>query len=222
MAARRGTTLIEVLVTTGLVFLVVGLAALLLVRTTRATLRGTMRVEMQQQGVLALEKVLAAMRLSCSGGVSVRSGAQPRAVAVCPVSSPTLRSGEPSPLQADGRLRWSSFFQIFYHHEASRQLRFREWPPGSVPASALETSRALPRRLSPARLAEVLSGSASREAVLVSGVTEFNLTYPPGGSDDQYIQPLTLQIVQQREGNTGHGRPEVFTCTRTVFLAEQR
>jgi len=222
MSWRRGMTLIELLTTSALVLLVVGLAALLLVRTTRATLRGTMRVDMQQQGVLALEKMLTCMRRSCSGGISVRSGDQPRAIAVCPISSPTLRSGEPAPLQADGRLRWSSFFQIFYYHEASRQLRFREWPPGSVPASTLETSRAFPRRLSPARLAEVLTGSTPREAVLASGVREFNVTYPPGGSDDMYVQPLTLQIVQQREGNTGHGRPEVFTCTRTVFLAEQR
>lgn len=218
----RGLTFLELLFASGLGLVIAALAGLLLLRTTRATLRGTMRVEMQQQGLLALEKIQASMRRSCAAGISLRSGASPRAIAICPISSPDLRSSEPPPLQADGKLRWSSFFQIFHHHPDRRQLLFREWPPGSEPASSLETSRALPRRLSPNRLAQVLAGSTPREVVLATGVTEFNLLHPPGGSDDLYVQPLTLQLVLQREGNTGHGRPEVFTCTRTIFLPEQR
>ena len=219
---RRAATLMELLFSVGLLALATSLCALLLLRTSRATLRGTMRVDMQQQGVVAMQQILGAMRKSCCAGVTIRSGAAPRAICVCPISQPDLRSGEPAPVQADGVLRWSSFFLIYYYDEGRQQIRHRQWPAGSVLPSALETDRSNPRRLAPDRLAEVLAGTAPRETVLASGVTAFNLTYPPGGSDDLYVQPLTVQIVLERKGNTGHTRPEVFTYTRTVFLAEQR
>ena len=222
MSSRRGTTVLELIITMGILLVVTALGALLLIRTSRATLRGTMRVDMQQQSVVAMQHILGAMRKSCCAGVSIRSGPSPRAICVCPLSQPDLRTGEPVPIQADGVLRWSSFFLIYYYDETRQQIRHREWPPGSVTPTSLETSIANPRRLAPDRLAAVLAGTAPRETVLASGVTAFNLIYPPGGTDDLYVQPLTIQIVSQRQGNTGHAKPEVFTYTRSVFLAEQR
>jgi len=218
----RGVTLMELMFTSAILLVVTSLMALLLVRTSRASLRGVLRVEMQQQAVVAMQHILGAMKKSCCAGISVRSGPAPRAICVCPISQPGLRAGEPAPVQNDGILRWSSFFLIYYHDPTRRQIRHREWPPGSVLPTSLETDRSNPRRLDADRLAEVLAGSASRESVLASGVTAFNLTYPPGGTDELYVQPLTIQIVQQREGNTGHGQPEVFSYSRTIFLAEQR
>lgn len=222
MNPRRGTTLLEMLITTGVLLVVTALGALLLIRTARATLRGTMLVDMQQQSVVAMQQMLEAMRKTSCAGVSIRSGASPRAICVCPISQPELRPGQPAPLQADGGLRWSSFFQIFYYDESLQQIRYREWPPGSVLPTTLETFIAHPRRLAPERLAEVLAGTASREKVLASGVKAFRLTYPPGGTDNLYVQPLTISIISQRQGNTGHSKPEIFTYSRNVFLAEQR
>jgi hypothetical protein len=197
---RAGATVMELLITLGIILIVAAITSLLLLRTTRATIRGTLRVEMQQQGVLAMQRILGDMRKSACTGISLRSGADPRAIGICTLSQPGRRSGEPPP----------------------QQLRYREWPPGSVSATSLETSIANSRRLAPARLAQVLTGSAPRETIVVSGVTDFRLSYPPSGSDDLYIQPLTIQIVQERRGNTGHSQPERFTYTRTIFLPEQR
>ncbi len=220
--ARKGMSLLEMMFTVGVLLVVTSLGALLLIRTTRATLRGTMRVDMQQQAVVAMQHIFTAMRKSSCAGISIRSGPAPRAICVCPISQPELRAGEPAPVQADGVIRWSSFFLIYYYDEARQQIRHREWPIGSVPATALETSIKGPRRLAADRLAEVIAGTAPRESVLASGVTAFNLSYPSGGTDDLYVQPLTVQIVQERKGNTGHSKPETFTCTRSIFLAEQR
>ena len=212
----RGFSQIEMVIATAVVLVVTTLIALFLSVTTRATMRGTLRVEMQQQAVVATQQILTAMRKSTSGGISVRSGTAPRAIAVCPLSQ------DSAPVQGDGTLRWAKFFYIYYLDDSSHQLRLRQWPPGSVAATADEQIISAPRRLLPDRLATVLAGSSPRENVLASGVKEFNLTYPPGGSDDTYVQPLTIQLILQRKGLTGHPEPETFTYTRTIFLPEQR
>lgn len=218
---RRGFTLIELTITAVVLLVVTVLGTLLLLRTTSAGLRGTLRVEMQQQAVTAMQRIIGDMRKSSPAGVSVSSG-DLRAIAICPISQPQLRGGELEPVQEDGRLRWSSFFLIYHHNAPAEQLVYREWPPGSVVATPDETAIVNPRRLSVARLGEVVAGTTPIQQVIASGVTAFNITYPPLGSDELYIQPLTLQLVQRRKGNTGRPEPETFSYTRTVFLAEQR
>lgn len=225
---RRGVTLLELTVSATVLIVVTVLGALLLVRTTNVTLKGTLRVEMQQQAVQALNRIVNDMRKSTAAGISVRSGNPPRAIAICPLSQPELRAGQQPAVQGDGKLRWSSFFLLYWHDGSAARLQYREWPPpgtappGTVVPTPEEIAILGPRRLSPARLAEVLNGAPGREVTVVSGVTAFNLTYPPTGSDEEYVQPLTIQLVQQRRGNTGLRAPETFTYTRTVFLAEQR
>lgn len=219
---RSAFTLLEILIALGILVVVGSLISLLLVRTMRATTRGTLRVEMQQQAVIAMQRILTDLHKSCCAGVTVRSGAAPRALCICPISQPDLRAGEPPPVQGDGQLVWSKFFLIYDYDSAAQQIRYREWPPGSVAATSLETDPGNPRRLTSGRLAQVLAGTGTHLQVVCSGVTSFQLSYPPGGSDDQYVQPLTLEIVQQRRGNTGHSQPETFSYRRSVFLAEQR
>jgi hypothetical protein len=218
---RRAFTLLELTITAVVLLVVTVLSTLLLLRTTSAGLRGTLRVDMQQQAVTAMQRLIGDMRKSSPAGVSVSSG-NPRAIAICPISQPQLRPGELEPVQEDGRLRWSSFFLIYQHNPDTEQLLYREWPPGSVPSSPEETAIVSPRRLSVPRLTQVLAGTTPVQQVVASGVTALNITYPPLGSDELYIQPLTLQLVQRRKGNTGRPEPETFSYTRTVFLAEQR
>jgi type II secretory pathway pseudopilin PulG len=221
---RRAFTLIELTITAVVLLVVTALGALLLARTLKVSTRGTLQAEMQQQAVTALNRLVTDMRKSSAAGISVRSGAAPKAIAICPLSSAELRPGQPPPVKEDGTLVWSSFFLIYHYDESRQQLRYREWPPGLVAATSEEESTVSPRRLSPARLAAVLGSPPPREEVVATGVVAFNVGYPPGsgGSDELYVQPLTLQIVQQRLGNTGGRDPERFTYTRTVFLPEQR
>ncbi len=216
-----GTTLIELLVVSGVLLIIGTVGFSLFLKTSQATQRGTLRVEMQQQAQVSLGKLVDDMKHSCCAGVSVRSTA-PKAIAICPVSRPDLRPGELAPVQTDGIVRWSSFFQ-FYHYDApTQELRYREWPAGSVVATAQETSVLNPRRLSIDRIAEVLTGSGTNSKRLASGVTGFELIHPAGGSDAVYIQPLTIKMTLERRGNTGHSAAEVFAVTRTVFLEDQR
>lgn len=219
---RRAFTLLEVMIAAAVLLVVGGLGVLLLVRTLTATARGQLRIDMQQQALNAVQKLVGDMKKSCAAGISIRSGDAPRAIAICPISQPDLRPGEPPPVQENGDLRWSSFFLIYSYNSAAGQLLYREWPPGSVVPTTLETAINNPRRLAPDRLAEVLAGTTPRQLVLVSGVTEFSISYGPDGSDEEFVQPITIKLVQQREGHTKTGLPEIFKFVRSVFLPEQR
>lgn len=219
--SRSGATLIELLVVSGVLLIIGTVGFSLMLKTSQATQRGTLRVEMQQQAQVSLSKLVDDMKHSCCAGVSVRSTA-PKAIAICPVSRPDLRLGELEPVQADGVVRWSSFFQFYHYDGLTQEFRYQEWPAGSVVATAQETSVLNPRRLGVDRIAEVLAGSGSNSKRLANGVTGFDLIHPAGGSDGLYIQPLTIKLTLERRGNTGNSAAEIFTVSRTVFLDDQR
>ncbi len=219
---RRAYSLLEVILSLALITLVMGLTLAFLFPALRASVRGTLRVEMQQQAVTALNRLCSDVRRTSVAGLSLRSGPPPIAVAACPVSGPDLRSGQPGPMQPDGTVVWSDFFVIYYLDESSRKLMRREWPPGPPAPTVEETTIIKPRRLSPARLAQILSQPAANEMVLATDVASFEIEPGPGGSDSEVAQPVRFRLVLERRGNTGHLSQERFIYTRSVFLRNQK
>ena len=67
-----------------------------------------------------------------------------------------------------------------------------------------------------------MNAPLGRHLTLMTGVTGFEISYPPGGSDLLMVQPVSLKVTLQRKGNTGHVDPETYTYRRTFFLPEQR
>jgi hypothetical protein len=219
---RRGATVLEMLITLTIVLVVTALSSLLLQSTSRATIRTTLRCEMQQTAFVAIQRLLTDLRRSCCSGISIRSGAAPLAIAICPMSQPGLRSGSQTGVLNNGELLWSDFFQIYSYDASAQTLNYREWPPGNPAPTAEESDVTKPRRLAPGRIAAILNTPASRQVTLISGLTNFEITYPPGGSDLLVIQPVTIKVTLQRKGNTGHPEPETYTYRRSFFLPEQR
>lgn len=56
----------------------------------------------------------------------------------------------------------------------------------------------------------------------MTGVTGFEISYPPGGSDLLMVQPVSLKVTLQRKGNTGYVDPETYTYRRTAAGAAMR
>lgn len=219
---RRGLTLLEVLVTAALLTLVVTLGLNFLLPVMRGATRGTLRVEMQQQATMALTLLSNDLRRTSVSGLSLRSSPEPVVAAACPVSSPDLRTGLPPPMQPDGTVVWSDFFLLYSWSSSTGKLTRREWPPGPPLATPMELSILRARRLSPERLAEVVSVPNPTERVLATGVVSFEILPAPGGSDTLVVQPVRFRLVLERKGNTGQELPERFTLIRSAYLRNQK
>ncbi|MFN8613052.1 MAG: hypothetical protein U0931_36275 [Vulcanimicrobiota bacterium] len=219
---RRGATVLEMVIALTIVLVVSALVASLFQSTSRAAIRTTLRAEMQQQALVAVQRLLTDLRRSCCSGISIRSGTAPLAIAICPLSQPGLRGGSQTGVLNNGELLWSDFFLLYAYDGTNKTLTYREWPPGSPAPNAEESDVTKPRRLAPGRIAQILNVPAARQVTLVSGLTNFEISYPPGGSDLLVIQPVTVKLSLQRKGNTGHPQPETFTYQRSFFLPEQR
>lgn len=219
---KRAFTLLELLVTMTLLTLVVALGLAFLLPVLRASTRGTLRVEMEQQATVAMNRLVTDLRRTSVSGLSLRSGPDPVAVAACPVSGPDLRAGQPGPVQPDGTVVWSDFFILYSWTAAEAKLKRREWPPGAPSPGPLETSILNPRHLSADRMAEILAQPAPREIVLATGVKSFEIVPAPGGTDTLVMQPVAFKLVLERKGNTGHEKPEQFTMIRTLYLRNQK
>ena len=222
MNKQRGVTVLELMIALTILLVVSALGALLLQSTTRAALRTTMRTEMSQQALVAMQRLLTDLRHSCCSGIAIRSGSSPLAIAICPLSQPDFRPGQQSAVLNNGELVWSDYFQIYHYDANLKTLNYREWPPGAPSATAEELDVTKPRRLSAGRIAEIVNNPPPREVTLISGLTEFQITYPPGGSDLLIIQPVIVKFTLQRKGNTGRPDPETCTLQRSFFLPEQR
>lgn len=220
--SRRGISVLEIVIALTIVLVVSSIGALLLQSSSRAAIRTTLRTEMQQQALIAMQRLVTDLRRSCCSGVSIRSGAAPIAIAICPLSQARLRAGAQPGVANSGELLWSDFFMLYSYDAAAHTLNYREWPPGGPAPTAEEIDPTRPRRLAAGRIAQILNDAPLRPVILLSGLTAFEISYPPGGSDLLLIQPVTLKITLQRKGNTGHPEPETYTYQRSVFLPEQR
>jgi prepilin-type N-terminal cleavage/methylation domain-containing protein len=82
----RGFSLLELMVAMVLSLVVLGLTIAFLIPTMRASARGSARVEMQQQAVVALGRIASDLERSAPAAVSLNTGAYS---AILPKSSPT-------------------------------------------------------------------------------------------------------------------------------------
>lgn len=151
----RGLSLAEVLVTSFLMTLLLGLAVAFLIPTLRAQTRGAVAAGLQEQAVLALNRVAMRLQQSSAPGISLYnrnpgnqetypagySEAFPVVLAVVAIKS----------VLQDTQLDWSDRPQALFFDRAASQLRAVEWPTTPPPLSVTLTS-AGPTRLTDADL----------------------------------------------------------------------
>jgi prepilin-type N-terminal cleavage/methylation domain-containing protein len=214
MGRSRGYTLIEIMLAVGLFGFIMAVAIGYLVPSLHYSMRTSLRAEEEQQAVIALNRLVADSLTTAPSGFSPSSTA-PLAVGICPLAS----------VQADGTQVWSSSFIIYWYDASSGCLLRRQWPPGGPLPTAQELDTTTPRKLLPARLAQIVAVPATpaqHEIVMARSVQSFNIIYPYPGTDDLLVQPVQFKLVLTRSGNTGQQTPETLTYVRSVFVRNQR
>lgn len=209
MKARRGFTLTEVMVASSLLLLALGLALGYLLPAVRAAGRLRARSHLQQSAVVALREIAAGAATTSPRGFSW-SFAPTVALAFNPVDEVQL---------ADAALRWSDHYDIIWWSQSDHTLRKRRWPPGPPSPSELEGTSIRAKRLSPERIAEILSGEPQGR-ILARGVKRFKLSH--GGTEGALIQPITVELSLVEEGREGDAEGAVEVIQKVVFRVENQ
>lgn len=202
-------TLLEMLVVIGLIGLLIALVARFFAPFMRNVSRGLDRVEMQQQGMVALNKIRERLQASAVEGISYRASS--------PVTLSINRlmvqpAGEI--VDATGNLRWRTDLDLFVWQASTSQLRTRTWPPAvsgdPLSLSGIDiTSPLVPKKPTSDQL-QSLAANLQTTTTLATGVVDFSVTNTgPGG---ELRMPLQLRIKLQRNQD----KVEVL---RSVFLA---
>ncbi len=115
---RRAFTLIEVLLGGALLMLLLILLAQVLLPIATGARRGTQQIELQQLAQVSLDRIVRDLARAPLEGLAFVSG--PPILAVQPLADVT----------GAGDQAWSDRLSLFWLDPASRQLRYRSWPPG--------------------------------------------------------------------------------------------
>jgi hypothetical protein len=177
------------LVACALFVLVITLTFGYLIPASKAAYRFRERSHLQQSAVIALSHIGMAAATTSPSGFSW-SAASDGAVALGFNPWQELQA-------ANGLLRWQDSFEMFWWDQDRHELRRRRWPPGPPTPTPDESTLARPKRLLPARLAEVVQTSAPA-LTLAYGVTDFSVEQQ--GVAGELIQPVTVRITLVERG----------------------
>ncbi|MFN8608982.1 MAG: type II secretion system protein [Vulcanimicrobiota bacterium] len=206
--ARRGLSLVELLVVCFLVGLL-GLAFVsALLPTMQAMARASAQTELQQQAVLCLERIERELRSSTSTGVGILSQAL-----VGPGQNPGLFLTPLKDVDGQGQPNWDPRIVAIWWDRSDGRVRSKTWPPKDPPSLAHEPGLNRPAGLSRLEFADLINGRNGSERFLAAGVTDFDAVH--GGSGTALVPPLTVQIELSRQ--EGHHR-EKFKLKRVVSL----
>ncbi|CAN0381161.1 unnamed protein product, partial [Phaeothamnion confervicola] len=215
---ERGLTLAEILICIVLLVLVLVLSFNFLVPALRIATLGLLRVGMEEEAMIALNRLTGDLQMTTPNGVTIS------------YTSPCLVATNwfvvnPSGQVVDntGLVQWEQQFHISYLDPTSGEFRHRIWPcnpPGSSdpalpPALATGVN---PKKISPASvLLPAIVGDRSVCTILAHDVSQFVIE--PSGANLQLVQPLKFTILIERSGNTGSTKPQSLSYSRSVFMA---
>ncbi len=210
MSRNRAFTLTEILVAATLLLLALGLAFGYLIPAARAAGRLRIRSHLQQTAVVALRDITSGATTTSPRGFSWASGPGTVALAFNPVDGIQT---------ADAALRWSEVYDITWWRQSDHTLRKRRWPPGPPNPTDLERTVIKAKRLSPERLAEIVSVDAE-ERILARGVKDFKVSHP--GLEGVFIQPVTVELTLVEEGLEEETQGVDSVTQKVVFRVENQ
>ena len=119
---RSGFSLVELIVTSGLVVLLGSLFVWFLVVTSQATSQGSARVDIQQRTILVLKRIVDDLRQCSPETVTCLSqadatGPEPIALSMIPIED----------VDNEGRKRWKPQVVGYYWKQDDRSLHYRKW-----------------------------------------------------------------------------------------------
>lgn len=201
-------SLLETLVAGTLLTVVMGMILSILIPTFRNTSRGGLRVEMQQQASIALERLVIDLEHGAPASVSVLP-APPASSDVSGVAVQRIDG-----YSSSGAQQWEKQLVVYYWLPKTRALKREIWMNGMKPALPVTLLDYHPSRITRQDLIEIINDGSSPEKTLARGVSKFKVDYP---DDLSKRQPYQIELRLERVA-TGKQEPEVLSLKREITL----
>lgn len=201
---RRGATLVEVMIAGSVALLLLGLLARFLVPAMRYSTEGSIKVELQQQAVIAINQMVSALQDSAAQGVSFTDTA-PIALGVVPIED----------IDSNGQPVWSDELTVFYHDDTEDRLFKKTYPP-TPPALPIAFASDRPPLVTRPQLSQIAGQPNASERSLARDVLEFEVSHQ-NGKGSTIFQPIILRLLLEKEVPHTERRARV-ELTRRVFL----
>jgi prepilin-type N-terminal cleavage/methylation domain-containing protein len=205
---HRGFTLIEILIAAGIAAAIATVMVAFLITSLQAQARMAVRVDVQEQGMMACTRVGKDLQSTVLAGVSLRksSGAQPEVLALHPLLG--VGSTDP-PAQV-----FSRQLVIYSWTPGQRRIIRQLWPPdpNTPPAPPVPTAFG-PFRADQALLLSLATTPSANQQSFGGDITGFNVT---AGSSPPLVSPpiiLTVSLSKMVKD-----KPYDYTLTRTLSL----
>lgn len=192
-------TVLEILIVATLVILLGGIIALVVRPVLDSTSRDSTRARLQQDGLVALNRMETDLRQSATAGISILSAVNagdPVALAV--------NALKPGVFQ--GSQQWEDHLYVYVWTAASARLTRRLWPPG--PPGGQAPTVIAPLQCPSTLLSAIALTESPAALLLASHVTSFSVE---AVGDGAYRIHLLL------EESLDQDRTERFDITRSVY-----
>ncbi len=200
-ASRRGLSIIEILIVSCILIVIMGMAFQAVSYGLRWTAEGGVKVELQQQAVVALNNIVGELQKTTSGGVSL--------VPPATVNSPSITCVNPIyELDSNGFPVYEPKVVIFWYDPAISSLKRKSFPPPTTPA--ITFTQAAPVHVSSSNLNTIIGQVNDTERFLARNVTYF-LTQSTGAG----LYQVSLILEKDVPGTQ---RKSVAEFMRKVYL----
>lgn len=205
---RSGLSLLESLVAAGLLALLTGMALMFLVPSLRMSTRSGLRVEMQQQASVLLERLQVDLEHSAPAGVALLPGRD--ATQMSGISIQALQG-----FTSLGAQVWEPKVIAYVWLPGPAVIKRETWTPSLSPSLPVMLMSFRPSRLTYQDLITLSNDPSNPEVVVARGVQLLEVNPGPSG-----MGAVVIHLVLQREV-PGRSTPERLEVRRGVMLRNQ-
>lgn len=204
---EAGFSLLELLVAVALMGMLGTLFVWFLVPSMRISGQQSARAELQQQAVLAVNRVAAVLQTTAAAGVS-RRASEPVTVAAVPLVN----------VDSQGRQQWATNMTLFYWDKPGERLCEKVWEQGwSPPALTFDPGR--PATATAGQLLAIIDSANGGPRSLARGVKTFSVTGAAG--DATLTMPLNVTLELQRTTSQRQAA-ESYVASRVFTVRQSR
>ncbi len=205
-SARKGFSLIEILVACVLLILILTLIFQVVIPMGRGTVRGSQQMELQQVGTNAINKLADDLQKAPPAGITRIPATGPP-----PGNTPLLLSIQPlSGVDSIGQQVWSEQLIIYWWYPGSQELRRMTWPPGYPLGRRPDIDE--PFKPTWNELKRLTDNPRGRDK-MIGLVKDLNI--------DLSVVPHELGVQMEAKSPDG-SPPEIFTLSRRVYVRNER